>query len=166
MRFFDQHTGLTNHEFFPRNARCISLSLQGRSRSVARIAVHKARSNTACHCLPSTDGRKGPAPDREMHRAAIRHHSIYGVPVNLLRNLPIQQSIFSASLTGRRKYGMRAGLSIYLSEFFAKAEQKKTVAIPLRPVGTCRAGAQCTPERLMYRYASHGARAWIATFYF
>jgi len=35
--------------------------MQVRFRSVARIAAHKASSNTACHCLPSADGRKGPA---------------------------------------------------------------------------------------------------------
>ena len=34
---------------------------QTRSRSVARVAAHKARSNTKCHCLPSADGRKGSA---------------------------------------------------------------------------------------------------------
>lgn len=32
---------------------------QTRLHSVARAAVRKARSNTKCHCLPSTGGRKG-----------------------------------------------------------------------------------------------------------
>ena len=46
------------------------LSSQGRSRSVARVVVHKAPGTALQSGSPSTNGRKGPASDRYAHAVA------------------------------------------------------------------------------------------------
>ena len=44
-----------------------AISPRGRSRSIARVAVHKALSSVSQNCSPSTDGRKRPAKDMASH---------------------------------------------------------------------------------------------------